>query len=463
VPEDRQGQLRLLPGVVDLLLARQRGNLPAVAEKAERLQAMADAAGTAPPDLGEDLRALALISLGATEYWTAMFEDAERHLERGIAVARLIGRPYLEFTGLAYQASAELYRSYAPAADHGRQAAELASRHGWTLDPAYGVASMALATILMRQGKLDEAETWIQRAERTLRAEARPAESAGIRFARGTLELLQGRNAAALAAFQAAESLTRGLAAAEYLTPRARALLLHPLVRLGETERAGQVLAALGDQERNNGEIRIAAAALRLAQDDPRAALAELVPVLDGSGPLTWRSGQVSAFLLAAHAHDALGDPAAAEGAVERALDLAEPDGMLSPFLTFLAPGLLERHARHRTVHAALVAEIVSRLAAKGRAPQPGLQPPPEPLSDSEVRVLRYLPTNLTAPEIARELSLSPNTIKTHIRNTYAKLGAHGRSEAVERARALGLLAPSGAGPSRQDGVGWRRLEWGCR
>ena len=72
-----------------------------------------------------------------------------------------------------------------------------------------------------------------------------------------------------------------------------------------------------------------------------------------------------------------------------------------------------------------------------------GPQPPLEPLSNSEIRVLRYLPTYLSAPEIATELSVSTSTVKTHLRNLYAKLGAHSRAEAVERARALGLLAPS--------------------
>jgi LuxR family transcriptional regulator, maltose regulon positive regulatory protein len=60
-----------------------------------------------------------------------------------------------------------------------------------------------------------------------------------------------------------------------------------------------------------------------------------------------------------------------------------------------------------------------------------------------ELRVLRYLPSDLTAPEIAAELHVSTNTVKTHMRNLYAKLGTHRRHEAVERARALGLLAPS--------------------
>jgi LuxR family maltose regulon positive regulatory protein len=57
--------------------------------------------------------------------------------------------------------------------------------------------------------------------------------------------------------------------------------------------------------------------------------------------------------------------------------------------------------------------------------------------------VLRYLPTNLRAPEIAAELFVSLNTIRTHLRNIYAKLGVHGRTDAVKRARELGLLSPS--------------------
>jgi ATP/maltotriose-dependent transcriptional regulator MalT len=99
--------------------------------------------------------------------------------------------------------------------------------------------------------------------------------------------------------------------------------------------------------------------------------------------------------------------------------------------------------ALRRTAHAALIADILSLLAGRAPALPAGPRPPLEPLSDREVRVLRYLPTNLTAPEIAGELSISRNTVKTHIRNLYAKLGTHRRAEAVARARDLGLLAPA--------------------
>jgi LuxR family maltose regulon positive regulatory protein len=148
--------------------------------------------------------------------------------------------------------------------------------------------------------------------------------------------------------------------------------------------------------------------------------------------------------LLEAIARDALGDHDAAGRALERALDCAEPEGALWWFLLHPVPGLLERHARHRTSHAALTAQILSLPA--GRTPAPpraGPRPPLEPLSKSELRVLRYLPTNLSAPEIAGELYVSLNTVRTHMRHLYAKLHTHRRSETVARARSLGLLAPS--------------------
>ena len=94
-----------------------------------------------------------------------------------------------------------------------------------------------------------------------------------------------------------------------------------------------------------------------------------------------------------------------------------------------------------------MIDEILGLLGGNRPAPPPARpRPPAEPLSDSELRVLRYLPTNLTGPEIASELYVSFNTVKTHVRNLYTKLGTHARSETVARARDLGLLAPSARG-----------------
>jgi LuxR family transcriptional regulator, maltose regulon positive regulatory protein len=477
VPADRRGQAQLLFGMVRLLVARQRGNLPAVAEEARKLQAMAEAPGAGQPGLGEELRALALVSLGIVEIWAGRFAEADRHLEQGVLLARLIGRPFLEFTGLAYQAPTEFGRSFAQVAERARQAVELAERHGWTDEPAAGSAYTSLAAALAWQGRPGEAEPWVQRAERTVRPEADPATAILVHSVRGLLELARGRDAAALATYRAAERLSGYFAAPHYVNMPMRGLRVHALVRLGDTRRAEQALAGLGNQDRDRGEIRVAEAVLRLAQDDPRAAAAALAPVLDRSAPVHRPAWLVQAFLLEAIARDALSDPAAARRALERALDLAEPDRILFPFLLYRVPGLLERHARDCARHAALVSEILTLLpppepGPAGPAPDgypgpravPGSGNPPrgkegsggdhppeliEPLSRSEMRVLRYLPTNLSAPEIARELSVSVTTVRTHIRHLFAKLGAHRRTEAVARARDLGVLAPSPRMPPR--------------
>ena len=379
VPAGRRAQAQLLLGTARLLLARQRGNPQAVAGQAWQLQAAAEAPEAAQPGLGEELRALALISLGSTEHWATRFaEVAERHLEQGVALARRIGRPYLEFSGLAYQAAADMHRSFARAAEHSRQAIELAQRHGWAGEPAAGIACLALGAVLAWQGRLEEAEPWVQRAERTVRAEAEPAARLAVQYTRGVLELVGGRDADALAAFRTAERLAGRLAAPHLHIARARVMLLYILVRLGDTGGAEQTLAGLGEHDRDCAETGIATAALRLALDDPSAAAATLAPVLDGSALLFWPTGVAQAFLLEAIARDALGETGAAEHALERALELAEPDGMLSVFLLHPAPGLLQRHARHRTAHAALIAQILSLLAGGRPAPPPVGAPPPE-------------------------------------------------------------------------------------
>jgi LuxR family maltose regulon positive regulatory protein len=454
VPEGRREQFQVLLSVVRLLHARQRWNPEAVAGEAQRLQAATEAAGAGRPGLGEDLRALALINLGSTEAWATGSEHAYEHLERGVDLARRAGRPFLEFTGLAELAAADtagtsarkagIGRPVARMAERARQAIELAQRHGWTDEPAFGVACRIFGSALAWQGRPGEAEPWIQHGERTVTAETNPQQAAGVCYSRGLLELARGRDQDALAAFRAAERLAGRLDAPHLAVLRARAMESLALVRLGDTERAEQALAGLDDEARERLEVRVATAALRLAQGNPEAAAAVLAPALDGSAPQLWPFWLAQALLLEASARDALGEQDAAGRALERALDLAEPDGALTPFLLHPAPGLLERQARRGSAHAALIAEILDLLDRDPATPAPARpQPPVEPLSQSELRVLRYLPTNLTAPEIAGQLYVSVNTVKTHVRSLYAKLGTHSRAEAVARARNLGLLAPS--------------------
>jgi LuxR family maltose regulon positive regulatory protein len=279
--------------VVRLLLARQRGNLPAAAEEARRLQALTEAPDAVPAGLGEELRALALVNLGITEYWGGRLAEAEPHLEQGITLARKIGRPYLEFLGLAHSTSIASVRSspYALAEGRARQTIELAQRHGWTDEPAIGIAYIALAAGGIWRRQLEEAADWVRRAEGTLRAEAEPMTAIAIRYIRALLELTRGRDQEVLATVEAAERLSRLLEAPDWPLMRARALRLHALVRLGEFGRAEQDIAEISEQGRVTGEIRMALAALRIAPDDPHAATVVLAPVLSGAIPVAPATG----------------------------------------------------------------------------------------------------------------------------------------------------------------------------
>jgi LuxR family transcriptional regulator, maltose regulon positive regulatory protein len=477
VPADRRRHFEIVLTVSWLYLARQRGDVPAAAEAADRLLAAVETPDEPQFGLGEDLRALTLISLGMAEVWALRFKDADQHLEQGVALAHRIERPYLEFTGLAHGSELAALRSYTRGAQRSRQAIDLARQHGWSDEPFVAVAYTVLGGAMVSQGRLAEADRWLEHAARTLQPEVEPAVGVHLHYARGGLEMACGRHASAIAAFRAARQLSETLVTPHTLAAPMRAHMLQALVLLGDTRQVERSVAELDAHERESSEIRNVIALLRLAQHDPQGATAALAPVLDGSvrAHPVW---VVAAALLEAIALDALGDPGAAGRAVERALDLAEPDLVLFPFLIHPARGLLERHARHCAKHAALAAKILSllpdsprepggpggpgRSGGAGSPPRPGgyrgVAPrgPTSPLSQGETRVLRYLPTNLSAPEIARELSVSVNTVRTHIRHVCAKLAVHGRTEAVARARALGLLAPSFHAPEVSPGSGHR-------
>ncbi|HJY02458.1 MAG TPA: hypothetical protein VJ351_16765, partial [Streptosporangiaceae bacterium] len=265
VPADRRGRVQVMLSVLRLFLARRLVDFPVVAEEAQRLLSLTEGADAAQPGLGEDLRAAAFISLGIGEMWALKFEDAERHLTQGLALAREIGRPYLELHGLAHGAHAMLqFRPDTSQAERSTQAIELAERHGWGEEPLAGVAYTQLGIVLLYQGRLEEAEPWLERAEQTLRAEVEPAAGMSLRHARAVLELARGRYQEALAAFRRAERLAATLVTQHTSVTSVRSRMLYTLVRAGQTGRAEQALAELGEDERASAEMRTAAAALRL-------------------------------------------------------------------------------------------------------------------------------------------------------------------------------------------------------
>lgn len=440
VPEDRRERFEVVLTTLRMLFAQLRNDFTAVFQEAERLRK----GDLMPPAMGQDLRAATLLNLGLAGIWTGRGEDAERYLEEAVALARRIQRPHIELGAQAHLAMVALARSASLAEERSRQAIDLAQTHGWTHENFAGVAFAVLGTLKLWRGQLSEAEQWLEQAENAIPGGAQPSTRLLLHASRALLEWARRRHEQMLAEFRAAER-SLSLLATHTLAPYVRAHALLARVEMGETIRVRGALDGIDDGTGDMPELRVAQAAFHLAREQPEEAAAALALILDDVQTTTEFESRwaVHVLLLGAIAFDALRDPGGASRALERALDAAEPSRFLLPFLFYPAADLLERHVRLHTAHASLVAEILDLLSGRTPAARPGeVEPLLEPLSDAELRVLRYLPTSMQGPEIAAELFVSVNTIRTHMRHLYAKLGVHRRTDAVDRARELGLVAP---------------------
>ena len=445
-PPERQRRLQVAVASLRLSLARRRGHLAGVIEQARFLASPVTGQSDEDIALDSDLRAVALMNLGTAEAWTLGLPeapDAERHLREGADLALEIGRPYLEVGCLAQLGFASLVlHSYATTQRRCREAIALAERHGWGAEPVIAPALIMLAGTMVWTGEFDEGERWLQRTRQALETDTGPDITLLLRQTAGLLHAGRGRNHEALEEFGAAEYLGSQLAESQALATRTTRWLLATQARLGMTGHARALLAALDDERASSGEIRNTLAVICLAEGDPAAALDAVADVLDGTASVLGYVTVMEAHLLAGLAYRELGDQRAANQAAESALALAEADRLVLPFAMTGSAELLEALPRHETAHAALLAEILDVLhGLSPAAKEQSALSPAEELSPGELRVLRYLPTNLSRPEIASELSVSLNTVSTHVRSIYSKLQVRDRSSAVQRARELRLLA----------------------
>ncbi|MCU0475901.1 MAG: LuxR C-terminal-related transcriptional regulator, partial [Anaerolineae bacterium] len=160
---------------------------------------------------------------------------------------------------------------------------------------------------------------------------------------------------------------------------------------------------------------------------------------LMGAAKAAGRSGSVFEItLLQALAHHAQADLPSALDALRHALTWAEPEGYIRPFVDEGQPmAALLRSAVERGLSG--FAQAVLAAFPSHPAPSPA-HPLVEPLSAREAEVLRLLKTELSGPELAELLGVALSTVRTHIKNIYAKLGVANRRAAVNRAEQLGWM-----------------------
>ena len=187
-------------------------------------------------------------------------------------------------------------------------------------------------------------------------------------------------------------------------------------------------------------ELPISQARVHLAQGDTSAALAVLEPLRQQMEAKGWQDERLKVMILEAIAHHALGEEVKAVQLLGEALALAEPGGFIRIFVDEGPPmaALLREAAKHGTVSNYVRQLLAAFGKAEGRTPVTQLLI--EPLSEREFEVLRLLGTELNGPEIARELMVSLNTMRTHTKSIYNKLGVNNRRMAIRRAEELDLL-----------------------
>jgi LuxR family maltose regulon positive regulatory protein len=446
VAPERRAEFAASRAAMGLYEGRMRGDPIGALERArtllERDAVLEDGA------LATGVRSFVLAQLGIVELWTGDLDSATAHLEGAHAAAVDEQMDWTALAAGAHLAAARVFRGEIPrAVRHAGEAIALAERRGWSRAGPAGVAYTVQAAVALQRGRRDDAAAYVDRASEAIdHARDRPLRAAhGLN--RALLLTDAGESEAALDVLQAAREQ---LGDWPLLAPLGNMMLAQEgLLRaaVGEREAARALLARAESEAATSGAVANAIARLRLLDGDPAEARTVLAPHLttrDGAPrdgvPLSVRA---ESWLLDALALDALADHDEAAQALERALDIAEPAGLLRLIETHgaIVRPLLRRHLRHDTAHPAMVGEALDSIERRGarQSRMPGVLLA-EPLSDREQAILRYLPTMMSNQEIAGELFVSVNTVKTHLKAIYRKLDATGRREAVERGRALGLM-----------------------
>ncbi len=393
------------------------------------------------------LRALARVSLGVAEIWLGDLDAAASDLQAGAALADEVGNDSVLVSARGWSALVDVIQGRLVEAHREASAAlDGAAAHGWAADSHAAPAHVALATVALLWNDLDGAERSVDDAvaalgrsgERNLRALI-GVVSARLFALRGEAETGLSQLLRLTASYDEGHPLPPALdAAVGGAEARAR-------LALGEHDAADRLATQL--EAIGNPIGLAAAAAVRLGMHEPAKAIAVSEQVTDTIGATP--SAAIEAWAVRAVALDMLHEPEQAMAAMERALDLAEPRGYRRPLLDggLRTALVLRRLVRQGTAHRALVEELLAALDGSTANLRREAAPlnVSEPLSERELVVLRYMPTSMPYAEVASELFVSVNTVKTHVRHVYRKLAVDSRRDAVARAIELRLLTPTGS------------------
>ena len=438
VPADQEPGCQLAAAIIRLTAALRTGDLAAAAAAAASAELLLSQIPDGMLARHPDISGRVLSGRGAVELWSGHLDEAASLLEAAVAAATASGRPE-PADCVAYLALAEAWRGRL------RRAAELADR---------ATAALAACGRSGRPGHNPDpaaliARAWVHLERNELREARRCVKQADTALDRTPDELIAA--AAYLVAARGALAEGRASVAAQIITRARSGRPIPPwldqqlsMIQSRACAAAGDIPAALAAAGRagseDSPEAAVALAHAWAAAGDSDAAARALAPVLAARGvPDRVR---LYAWLADARLGYGSGDRARGHRSLAAALRLAEPEQLRLPFVLergWITP-VLRQDPELAEAHRRLLPALGPAQPAPAIGPDQAPALPAEPLSDREREVLRHISGMLSTAEVASEMYISVNTVKTHLRAIYRKLAAAHRGEAVRRARQLELI-----------------------
>jgi LuxR family transcriptional regulator, maltose regulon positive regulatory protein len=386
-----------------------------------------------------EVRALTVANLGIAEFWAGEADRALEHLQAAAGLALEFGNDYILLVAESYLAALDVRDGRLDDAhSRARTAIDMAERRGWDDVPHVVMAYVALATVQLWWNEPGEAERTAELAREALGRSTEALLGPVVAQLRAKVRALRGDPVTALEILRGGDTPST---LPHWLRVSAALIEAEIWIALGEPLRGRKVLEAIEPAHLSDSMVHVAR--LELSVGDPEAALRAIASFLVDDRETLMPVTRTEAWAIDAIARDAVHDEGGALRAIERALDLAEPRGFASAIVRHGPPvrSLLRRRIAKGTSHRAFAGELLSVLEDEPAARRSMREPLLEPLSERELALLRFLPTLMSNAEIASEMFVSVNTVKTHLKHIYRKLDVSERRDAVRRGRELHLLS----------------------
>jgi LuxR family transcriptional regulator, maltose regulon positive regulatory protein len=439
LPADQQVAAQLTAAIIGFTVSLRSGDLMAAAAAVTRAELLVSKMSSGMLTLNPDIRQRLLAGRGAVELWSGHLDEAARMLEAGAGADAASAAEYYATDCLGYLALAEALRGrLGRAAELAGQVTHAAGERRPDDEVPSPAALVALAWVYLQRNELRETRLCLKQADSTLSVTPDKLIATAAYLVAAGGALAEGRAVVAVQIITRARSGGPVPAWLDYQLGLAES---RALAAAGDIQ--GALSAAGRTGHGTSLEATVTLAQAWAAAGDGDNAQRALQPALTGGSRVPDRI-RMQAWLVDTRLSYASGNLAHGRRSLASALRLAEPEQLRLPFTvesSWLGP-VLQRDPELAGPHRQLLAPALphEQLPSTASAPDQAAILVVEPLTEREREVLRHVSGMLNTAEVASEMYISVNTVKTHLRNIYRKLAAAHRSEAVRRARELELI-----------------------